>query len=262
MMHSHDLDLIAEHASGFLTGTDEMRAAELVASCETCRGEFETHREIRSVLAAAPVPAMSEFERTRLRRSVLDNVAPARGAVSPWQRRFLAAAGAAAAVFVVVTGVGVLGDLSGGDSGEIFTAADSTTASADYIPPGDLDGSEEAMQAMGDEDHRISEEIASDAYGQGGGLPWFVDATGVEDPAVLASLIEELTAVVAEHPVEFSVADMDGFGAQCGSLVDGPLLGVILSSLDGVRTETLFSGDRSDPTITSYASDTCTPLTD
>lgn len=260
-MHSHDLDLIAEHASGFLTGEAATRAAQLVESCETCRQEFNTHREIRSVLATAPAPAMSEFERTKLRRSVLDGVAPARSAVSPWQRRFLAVAASTAAVFVVVTGVGVLNNFGGSDSGDVFTAADSTIASSENIPPSEMDAAGDAMQAMGDEDLRIFEETAEAIDGKGGGLPWFVDATGVDDPEVLASFFDELTAAVAEQPMEFSVADAEGFGALCAAGVEGPLLGVIVSDIDGIRVETFFSGDHTAPTITAYESDTCT-LTD
>lgn len=257
-MHSHDLDLIAEHASGFLTGADETRAAQLVDSCEACRQEFNIHREIRSVLAAATAPAMSEFERTRLRRSVLDGVAPAGRAVSPWQRRFLAVAASAAAVFVVVTGVGVLSDF--GSDPAVLTAADS--ASSEDAPAAEMEAAGDAMQVMGDEDLRVFEETAGEAYGQGGGLPWFVDATGVEDPEVLASFIDEMIAAVAEQPVEFSVADTEGFGALCGAVVEGPLLGVIVSDVDKVRVETFFSGDPTNPTIATYDSDTCTPLTD
>ncbi len=257
-MHSHELDLIAELASGFLTGADEARAAQFVDSCETCRQEFNTQREIRSVLAAAPTATMSEFERAKLRRSVLDGVAPVRGAVSPWQRRILAVAGSVAAVFVVVSGVGVLSNLGSG----AVTAADSTIASSDKIPPAEMDAASDTMQAMGEEDHRVFEETASDVFGQGGGLPWFIDATGVEDAEVLASFIDEIIAAVAEQPVEFSVADADGFGALCGAAVDGPLLGVILSDIDKIRVETFFSGDYTNPTITTFDSDTCTPLTD
>jgi anti-sigma factor RsiW len=261
MMHSHDLDLIAEHASGYLTGADETRAAQLVDSCETCRQEFDTHREIRSVLAAAAAPAMSEFERTKMRRSVLDSVAPTGSAVSPWQRRFLAVAGSVAALFVVVSGVGVLNNF-GSDSGAVFTAADSTIASSEDIPAAEMDAASATMEAVGEEDQRVFEETAGDAYGQGGGHPWFIDATGVEDPEVLASFIDEMAAAVAEQPVEFSVADAEGFGALCGAVVDGPLLGVIFSDVDGVRVETFFSGDHTNPTITPYDTDTCTPLTD
>lgn len=258
-MHSHDLDLIAGHASGFLTGADQTRAAQLVESCETCRQEFNTQKEIRSVLATAPAPAMSEFERTKLRRSVLDGVAPADSAVTPWQRRFLAVAASVAAIFVVVTGVGVLNNF-GSDSGDVFTAADSTIASSENIPGAEMDAAGDTMQALGDEDQRVFEETTDDNDGQG--LPWFVDATGVKDPEVLASFFDEMAAVVAEQPVEFSVADAEGFGALCGAVVDGPLLGVILSDVDGIRVETFFSGDNADPTITTYDSDTCTPLTD
>ncbi len=260
-MHSHDLDLIAEHASGFLTGAAETRAAQLVDSCETCRQEFNTHREIRSILATAPAPAMSDSERTNVRRSVLDGVAPARSGVSPWQRRFLAVAASTAAVFVVVAGVGVLNNFAS-DSGNVLTAADSTIASSEDFAAAEREAAGDAMQAMGDEDLRIFEETAEDTGGKGGGFPWFVDATGVQDPEALAYLFEEMAAGVAEQPVEFGVADAEGFGALCGAVVEGPLLGVILSDVDGIRVETFFSGDHTNPTITTYDSDTCTPITD
>src|SRR5690606_9546097 len=114
-MHDHDLDLIAEHASGLLTGADEARASALVGSCPLCAAEFAGQRQVRTLLAESPAPSLSDFERTRLRRAVLDGVAPApRGGVD-WRRRFLAVAGGVAAVAMFVVGIGVIGTLGDGD---------------------------------------------------------------------------------------------------------------------------------------------------
>lgn len=262
-MHEHDLDLIAEHASGLLSGADAARAADLVAACVECRREYATHQEVRAVLATVPSPGLTDFERTRLRRAILDEVAPSRREVAPWQRRFLGIAGAAAAVVVVIAGVGILGQMDDGGGDEAFTAADSTAstaASSALVPPDGPESSDDAALTFGDADRSTAEMAEDDGTGMGGGLLWLIDASDVKDPAALATLVDEMLAGVAQEPQELSIQEAEDFGAGCAGTVDGPLFGVILAKQDGVATETFVTGDPDHPTVTTVAGADCAQL--
>ena len=152
-MHDHDLDLIADFASG----TPSPEAAALVESCADCQAEYQRQVGVRQVLESSPVEPLSEFERARLHREVLQAVAPA---VAPrrerwWERRSLPLVSVAAALFVGVGLVGVLGQLSN-DSGDAFATAESATAADDAsdeltaeVPPQNARGAlaEEATPA-------------------------------------------------------------------------------------------------------------------
>jgi hypothetical protein len=260
-MHDHDLDLIAEHASGLLTGADESRATELVGTCEACAREFADHTRIRTLLAAAPAPSLSEFERTRLRRSVLDTVAPPTPAVAPRQRLFLAAAGAVAAVLVVVAGVGIVGQLGGGDDG--FTLADGgdavdTTASAEALVPFDQSAGDEAETLMADEDaERHVEEAADDAGLAAAAAPQLMVEVGEIDGAVLDSVLGELSAAVMDASEPLVVEEAVRFGASCAPAVEGEILGLVLASVDGVPTQVFLLGDRAEPTVLMLVAPDC-----
>ncbi|MEX2654825.1 MAG: hypothetical protein WD532_07330 [Acidimicrobiia bacterium] len=253
-MHSHDLDLIASHASGLLSGADETRAAELIGSCEVCASEFSSQRQIRSLLAAAPTPAMSEFERTRMRRAVLDAVARPTPAVSPWQRRFMAIAGAAAAVLVVVVGVGVGGLFGGDDAGDLVAAESATTAAAADAP---MDESDATMSALSD--HEESERAAADDA-DGAVMTMqtqMVDISGFDDPDALDSVLAELTALAQELGEPVSIDDAIAFGATCAAAVEGDILGLVLASVDGVPTQVFLVGDPAEPTTVMLATAEC-----
>ena len=103
-MHEHDLDLIAAAADGD-PDADQAAAARLVASCVECRREWEAQRTALAALAAAPPVVLDDLERARLHRRVAaeleaDTPSTARSSaqVSPFTRRVLAVAGAAAVV--------------------------------------------------------------------------------------------------------------------------------------------------------------------
>lgn len=260
-MHSHDLDLIASHASGLLSGTDESRASELVASCGVCSSEFSTQREIRSLLASAPTPMMSEFERTRMRRAVLDTVAPPTPAVAPWQRRFLAIAGAAAAVVVVVVGIGVVGQLGVGEDDSDFVAAESATTAEDadaFVPMDEGDGTMSALSDVEDTERANEEAAADDAGGAVTTMQaQMVDISGVDDPAVLDSVLAELTLLAQELGEPLSTDDAIAFGATCAATVEGNILGLVLASVDGVPTQVFLVGDPAEPTIVMLVTAEC-----
>jgi len=262
-MHDHDLDLIAEHASGLLTGTDESRAAELVRTCETCAVEFADHTHVRTLLASAPAPTLSEFERTRLRRSVLDAVAPPKPAGAPWQRRFLAAAGAVAAIFVVVAGIGIVGQMSGGDDG--FTLADGgesadTTAAAEALVPFDQSTRDALGEQAADEDADLQfEESADDAATATTAMPQLLVEVGEIDAAVLDSVLAELSAAVMDASEPLVVEEAVAFGATCALAVEDEILGLVLATVDGVSSQVFLTGDRTEPTVVILLSSDCSP---
>ena len=146
-MHEHDLDLIAAAADGD-PDADQAAAARLVASCDECRQEWEAQRTALSALAAAPPVVLDDLERARLHRRVAaeleaDTPSTTRSSaqVSPFTRRVLAVAGAAAVV-VAVLGVGSFLRDGGGTTAtlEQMTAeagADLTTGDQTFETAGD-----------------------------------------------------------------------------------------------------------------------------
>ena len=258
-MHDHDLDLIAEHASGLLTGADKSRAAELVRTCEACAVEFADHSHVRTLLASAPAPTLSEFERTRLRRSVLDAMAPPKPAGAPWQRRFLAAAGAVAAIFVVVAGIGIVGQMSGGDDG--LTLADGgeaadTTASAEALVPFDQLTRDAMGEQAADEDADLRFE-ADDAAATA--MPQLLVEVGEIDAAVLDSVLAELSVAVMDASEPLGVEEAVAFGATCAFTVEDEILGLVLATVDGVSSQVFLIGDRTEPIVVILLSSDCSP---
>lgn len=269
-MHEHDLDLIAEYASGFLTGADESRAAEYVRTCDRCAAEFEDQRHIRAVLAGAPAPALSEFERASLRRSVLDTVAPPSRSRFTWQRKFLAATSVAAAVLVTAVGVGVVSQLDGGD--DTFTVADggesATTAAADQrIAPADRDDADGADEGVGALAADQAEEEQAEALTDGVGAEstasspnLLIDAGAVATQDQLDSLLSEMTALVAETSDVVTVDDAILFGASCVTDVEGDVLAVIVATIDGRPAQVFLTGDRIEPSVSFLSGTDCAPL--
>lgn len=262
-MHDHDLDLIAEHASGLLAGADAARADELVASCDVCADEFHTHSQIKTLLATAPHPAMSEFERTRLRRSVLDEVAPPRGAFRPWQQRFLAAAGGIAAVAALAVGVGVLGP-SGSDDGAMTVAgesADTSVAADALVPMDDGAGDEAEMGIMTEEaaqaDDDFADSAGSDAPARFAGV--LVD-TGNE-PVDLDSVLAELSAVAGSIGEPVPLDDLVAFGATCAPSLEGPILAAVLTVIDDEAVQVFLVGDPAEPGVEYLSTADCTSAT-
>lgn len=255
-MHEHDLDLIAEHASGLLAEADAARAAELVETCETCAAEYHDQRSIRTLLAAAPAPVLTEIERQRLRRSVLDAAAPPTP-VRGWQRRFLPLMGAAAAMLVAVVGIGIVGSIGGQDGGMTLadggeSAATTTQAADALIPPQD----EPTFDIAADEAEEAAGVLSDDATAQqarSAGL--LVDAVGADLDSVLA----ELTAVVAETSDVVVLDDAVAFGLTCAPLIEEPILAGLSTEIDGIPTQVFLTGDRVEPVVTFLRSPECTP---
>jgi hypothetical protein len=253
-MHDHDLDLIAEHASGLLTGETDARAAELVATCPVCAAEFADQQAIRHVLGSSPAPVLSEFERSRLRRSVLDQVAPTGSPVSPWQRRFLGAVGAVAAVAVAVVGIGVLGQLSGEDASppdEIAAELAADDAGGEQ-PIGALAVDEEAADRHAADGEPTFESAA---------ISPMLDLThqDLNDAADLDPYLGDLTAALLADAPPLTVDDAVLFGAECAATVDEPLLAVVVAVIDGTKVEVFLTGLPDEPAVTILEADTCAP---
>ena len=269
-MHEHDLDLIAEHASGFLTGADASRAADYVRTCDRCAAEFEDQRHIRTLLAEAPAPSLSEFERASVRRSVLDTVAPPSRSRVTWQRKFLAATSVAAAVLVTAVGIGVVSQLDGGD--DSMTLADggesnTTVAAADMrVPPadGDDDGADEEIGALAADqaDEEQAEALSDDAGAESTEYSpnLLIDAGEVAAQDQLDPLLAEMTALVAETSDVVSVEDATAFGAACVSDVEREVLAVVIATIDGQPAQVFLIGDRIEPTVLYLSGTDCGPL--
>ena len=254
-MHDHDLDLIAEYASGLLTGADESRAAELVTTCASCAAEFADQQAIRSLLASAPAPALSEMERRRLRRSVLDATAPPT-ATTPWLLRLRPLMGVAAAMLVLVVGVGVVTDLGSNDDG--LTLADggesATTAAADALVPMDEEGlgGDDTMSALSDSDEQdqADADVAEDSVAESAARSaLMIDAGDVIDASALDSVLDELTAVVQETRETLTLDDAVAFGATCAPSVEEEILGLVLARIDGVASQVFLIGDPTEPGV-------------
>ncbi len=146
-MHEHDLDLIAAAAAGD-PDADQAEVARLVADCDECRREWDAQRSAIAALAAAPPAVLDDLERARLHRAVTAALGDDRpqtrpgsppAQVSPFTRRVLAIAGAAAVV-VAVLGVGTLLRDGGGDTFEQVApeaGADVTTGDQTFDTPAD-----------------------------------------------------------------------------------------------------------------------------
>lgn len=260
-MHDHDLDLIAEHASGLLTGADAARADEIVASCEVCAEEFHTHSQIKTLLATAPHPAMSEFERTRLRRAVLDQMPPPRGAMRPWQQRFLAAVGGIAAVAALAVGFGVLGQ-TGSDDGGLAVAgesADTSIATDALVPMADEADGDTEMGIMTEEateaDDGLADTAATDATARFAGV--LVD--GGTEPIDLDSVLAELSAVAETIGESVPLDDLVAFGATCAPSLEGPILAAVLTVIDDQPVQVFLTGDPAEPVVEYLSTADCTP---
>lgn len=174
MHDNHDLDLIADYADG----SRDPAAEELLTSCADCRAEFEIHREIRSMLASAPLPSMTDGERVSMRAGVhaqLDIGAPVVALDARRQRRqrrWLQLGSVAAAMFVTVGVAGVLSQ--GRETADQFIAIEA--------PP------EDSRQSDGAE----------------------ADAAGAELSAESAEMFSDTTAAAAE---DTTAAAEGGFDA-------------------------------------------------
>lgn len=261
-MHDHDLDLIAEYASGLLTEADESRASELVRTCESCATEFADQQAIRSLLASVSAPTLSEMERTRLRRSVLDAVAPPAASAAPWLLRLRPLMGVAAAMLVLVVGVGVVADL--GSSDDSVTLADggesATTAAADALVPMDDEGlgGDDTMSALSDSDEEDQADVAEDSVAESAARSaLMIDAGDVTDTSALDSLLSELTAVVQETRETLTLDNAVAFGATCAPSVEDEILGLVLARIDGVASQVFLVGDPAEPGVEILLTDDC-----
>ena len=135
-MHEHDLDLIAAHADG--SASDPALAAKLVATCDTCRAEYQSHLAVLELLRATPPIAMTAAEKNQLERELRTALtAPGRASATgstPWWYRL--GYGAVAAVVLVVIGYAALprGGEDGAATGDAADQAMTTMEATGEAP--------------------------------------------------------------------------------------------------------------------------------
>ena len=207
-MRDHELELIAALVEGSLE--DEAEARALIASSPDLHEEYEAQRLAYEALRAAPTVAMSETERSTLRRDVwtaLRSGSPvAATRRTPWYHRWTPVA---AGLFVLVGLVAVINQAGGGDSGESARlAADMAVATtmAEATAEGD-DGAQ-----------------APDAGADSGG--------GEEATVTTAAASSDTTAAMSETPELLSDDETAFYVAEAESLREGDSEDAALQSYD------------------------------
>ena len=263
-MHDrHDLDLIAAYADGDL-GSETGLAEELVASCEQCRAEFLTQREMGELLRNAPPVSMTEEERDTVRRSVLDRLEePVPRKAAPVisletrrrsTRRWLAV-GSVAAVTLAVVGVGgMILNSSGNDVSADFEAAAPADEAADQTFADEsrmelqLDDAAEAAGADESTAANMSGVTSTTvARGAAEGVPEapflpYIDAGPgpITDAELAVYVSQTLTALETGAPAEELTAEWfntnDKPSPTCIASVEDPIFAVINAT---VGTDTL-----------------------
>lgn len=157
-MHDHDSDLIAAAAEGSLGA--EVEAT--LAACPTCMEELALQREALAALAAAPVPLLTEMERARLHRTVLEAVAPRRPSPAvPWYQRLVPVMAAAAALLVVVGLGSVLLGGSGDSSAKRSVLTDGEAGSVSQLDAADEAARETTAAGAADTTTTIAQPLAA-----------------------------------------------------------------------------------------------------
>jgi hypothetical protein len=265
MHDSHDLDLIASYADG----SQDPAAERLLESCADCRSELALHRQMKELLASAPLVAMSAEERTAMRAGVhagLDTpvVSLESRRRSGWEGRWLKVASAAAAVFVVI-GVVSVTNLGNEVSSEFpeMAASDGETESADAFTAAEMT-SETTAAATSEETTAAGEEAREDAAG---GAPQILEAIPVgqlvDAGAITRSELDERIAATIDLLVatpDPEVLDVEWFNVNsevpapsCLTSEVDPVFGVINAIIDGEETQTFIVLD---PTTSEYRADT------
>ena len=195
-MHDHDFDLIAQLAEGSLLGDDVRAARFAVESCVDCRTEFESQTFILEELSDVEPARMSEFERARLHRAVVEATMAGPGErhrsspVMSWMPKLAVAA--AAVAFVGVIGFGLNSSRPTGDN----TAAEATS-----LETAELDG-----RSLAADDAAVAEEAAA------AGAADEAFATAESPTSKESESLAELTeGMVAVQPQNLGVIDRDSF---------------------------------------------------
>jgi hypothetical protein len=269
MHERHDPDLIAAYADGDLE-SDTTLAEELVASCEQCRVEYDTQRQIGALLREAPLITMTEEERDLVHRSVLDRLdepvaRPDETTVISLDtrrrstRRWLAV-GSVAAVTLAVVGVGgVMLNSIDGDSATFDAAATATTQAADGTFADESrielqmdDAAEEADDGGADETTALASGDASATTAaaeaaevpEASFLPYLDAGPGpVSEEELDVYVSETLIALETGAPAEELTAAWfntnDKPSPTCIASVEDPIFAVINASVDGDDLEVL-----------------------
>ncbi len=213
-MNDHDLTpdleaLLADAASGDLGPEDAERLRAVIAERPWLAALVDEQRIIASRLDPGPAAGLTDLERARLRRSVLDEVAGADPGPAtspsprpmPWARWAFAAA---AAVVVVVASVGLL-STGGGDSfTDIGQEIASAPAESDDRTAGDIEEEDATSEAavpeadLGGGDEAADADDGTDGAGE--------SALATPECAAPGRSIDELVGMVFADPDEARLA--------------------------------------------------------
>lgn len=225
MHRHHDLDLITALVEGHLA--DPAPAEELVASCPQCADVFHTHLTVRQAVEGAERPAMTEFERRRIRGAVweqLDRSATrASSSPTPWWYRIAPVA----AIMVVVVGVaGILLTNPGGE--DAGTASDPVAgdmrAASDDAGESAVEPMAETYEASGatESPAQASATTAADA-----------GADGLEQAALTSAELDEAASAFAERASAGEVGADESFACWPAVETEEAVVAVESVELDG-----------------------------
>lgn len=261
-MHEHDLDLIADYASGLLGGEDARRAAELISTCDVCAAEASLQHEVATALRTAPQATMTDLERARLHRTVAEGISVPRGAGR--ERRWMALGSVAAATLVLVGGFAAVNSLVGGGTttnpdtaiSEMAEVPRLTAEGTEGLPNDDLGAGDAATGvaaaeagnavAGGTEAARLAEE-------------WLVDARALS-PGTVSDILSDLRTAVSDPAAGVSPDEAEAFGAACAAEVQDPILALVLVTIDGSDHEVYLTADHLHPVVSAFRSADCAPV--
>ena len=202
-VHHHDPDRIMALAAEELTDTEARLATAEVAGCEQCSTDLEHQRVAFAALAALghdPAAALTDLESRRLRRSLLETLAPAAAAPAAapdvTRRRGLSWGPlvAVAAVFLaVVVGGNAIRSLSPGDdddAGAEIVAADTATTAA---PSSGAPTAEALTEDTDDAESRQSPETTAAASADGDDETLF--SAGATEATTVGLTVDDLAVL-------------------------------------------------------------------
>ena len=231
------LDLLIRLTSGELAGAELERARAEVAADPVLAAEYELQMEALSFLTEQPVAPMADFEAARMRRGVMEAVTPtvrSRPSRTAWMGRLLPVA---AALAVVVLGVGFVMNLGGGDTADSGALTALSTEAPAETEAARSEMAPAATEAPAEAD--APDDFLSDTADDAGN----VGASEAEEAADLApiefvgELTPELLESFAYDPKEYIASEVRALHAfaPCDAVeVDGVLHTEALAAVFGV----------------------------
>lgn len=226
-MHEHDDALIAALVSEQLPSAEATAARSQVLGCPRCRHEMEAQALVRRSLRSLEHPALTDFERSRLRHAI-----DRQQAAKPWYVRLAPALGAAAVLLIVVGVAGGLlrSQLGGAASTERLRApVTEVAAEPEAAPtPDDLTAAPAAPQETPLDYGELSLKELRDRVEELAGTPIDTAASEGGTEAVYACIDESVGAV----PV--ATASVEGEPIEIYRHPDGTVVALETSSCQAI----------------------------